>query len=267
MGHCDRMTRRTVLFVGAHPDDDTFGIARSMALHAADPDLRFVLVHATDGDAGEIAPDVEVPPDELGAFRRREDEMSWMVMGRVPDRHEWLGLPDGRLDQVDRQVLVRSVSKILVEEAPDVVATFGPDGITGHPDHVAVGHATTEAFMRGVERGGPGFRRLLHACIPRRDIERWNTERTAHGEPPWDATIPFHLRGVPDEKVHISVDTRAVADRAVAALRTHRSQWSPAQIPVRDEVMAASLATEDWTVAWPPPPDGQPVLTDILERL
>jgi LmbE family N-acetylglucosaminyl deacetylase len=29
---------------------------------------------------------------------------------------------------------------------PDVVITFGPDGISGHPDHVTVGRWTTAAF-------------------------------------------------------------------------------------------------------------------------
>ena len=38
--------------------------------------------------------------------------------------------------------------KILDEERPDVVVTFGPDGITGHPDHITIGAATTEAFLQ-----------------------------------------------------------------------------------------------------------------------
>ena len=45
----------TLLFVAAHPDDEAFGVSRTVALHAHEPDFRFVLVHATDGEAGEIA--------------------------------------------------------------------------------------------------------------------------------------------------------------------------------------------------------------------
>ena len=44
----------TLALVVAHPDDDAFGWAGSVALHAADPDFRFVLIHATDGGAGDI---------------------------------------------------------------------------------------------------------------------------------------------------------------------------------------------------------------------
>ena len=36
----------TLAFVVAHPDDDAYGIAGTVALHAADPRFRFVLVHA-----------------------------------------------------------------------------------------------------------------------------------------------------------------------------------------------------------------------------
>jgi len=39
--------------VVAHPDDDAYGAAGVVALHADDPGFRFVLVHATDGEAGQ----------------------------------------------------------------------------------------------------------------------------------------------------------------------------------------------------------------------
>jgi LmbE family N-acetylglucosaminyl deacetylase len=257
----------TVVFVCAHPDDDTFGIARSMALHADDTDLRFVLVHATDGEGGEIAPDVDVSPADLGSLRRREAEASWETLGRVPDRHEWFGLPDGGLDRVDFDGLVSRVWEVLVEEEPDVVATLGPDGVTGHPDHVTIGRATSLAFMRGVASGSEGFRRLLHGCIPQSQIDRWNANRSAAGHDLWDSETMYHIRGVPDETVGITVDTRGVAPRAVAALRAHQSQWSPAHMPVDDEYLVRSLRTEDWVIAWPSRTPDTPVLTDILEGL
>ena len=45
---------RTLACVFAHPDDDAYGAAGSVALHADEPDFRFVLVHATFGEHGEI---------------------------------------------------------------------------------------------------------------------------------------------------------------------------------------------------------------------
>lgn len=257
----------TVAMVVAHPDDDTFGISRSMALHADDPDLRFVLVHATDGANGEVAPDVTVPPEGLGSLRRQEGADSWRVLGRIPDRHEWLGLADGGLAELAFDRLVDAVWDVLADESPDVVATFGPDGITGHTDHVTIGAAATAAFHRGVEAGLPGFRRLLHAAIPQGQIDRWNANRVDMGIFPWDGTVMYHLRGVPDDTIGVTVDTRSVSSQAVAALRAHRSQWSPSLMAVDDDIMVRSLRTEDWVIAWPNRTPGSAVLADILEGL
>jgi hypothetical protein len=39
----------SLAFVVAHPDDDAYGIAGTVAPHASDPRFRFILIHATDG--------------------------------------------------------------------------------------------------------------------------------------------------------------------------------------------------------------------------
>jgi len=261
------MSEFTVMFVGAHPDDDTFAIARSIALLGDDPGLRFVLVLATDGEAGMIAEGVNATPETLGAVRRAEDVASWQAIGRLPDRHEWLGLPDGGLPDVDFDALVDRIHGIMVEESPDVVATFGPDGITGHPDHVVLGAATSAAFHRARGDGVAGLGRLLHSCIAESDIARWNDNRRGDGEPEWQPDQPYHLRGVPDAMVGITVDTRGVAALAVDAIRTHTSQWSPTAVPTGDDELARSLRTEDWVIAWPVSPVGSPRLGGILEGL
>ena len=78
----------SLAFVVAHPDDDAYGIAGSVALHAADPHFRFILVHVTDGEAGDIPDGFPATRQTLGEVRRREDEAAWRAVGRVPDRHE-----------------------------------------------------------------------------------------------------------------------------------------------------------------------------------
>lgn len=132
---------RTLVAVFAHPDD-AYGIAGTVALHADDPEFRFVLVLATDGGAGDIRDGFPATRETLGAVRRGEDEAAWRALGRVPDRHEWLGYQDGAVSDVPPEELTERVAAILAEERPDVVATFGPDGIFGHPDHIAIGAAT-----------------------------------------------------------------------------------------------------------------------------
>src|SRR4051812_44787227 len=150
----------------AHPDDEAYAVYGTVALHQDDPAFRLVVLHATDGDAGEIAPGVDATPQTLAAVRREESRSGWAAAGRAPARHDFLGLPDGGLADVPYPALVDTVCAFLDDERPAVVVTFGPDGVTGHPDHVTIGRATSEAFERVRLDGGAGLQRLLHAGIP-----------------------------------------------------------------------------------------------------
>jgi LmbE family N-acetylglucosaminyl deacetylase len=251
----------------AHPDDDAYGISSLVALHSGDPRFRFVLVHATDGEGGSIAEGSNATRETLGAVRREEDRRAWVALGRVPDRHEWFGYPDGGLAEVDFDELKARIAVILAEERPDVVVTFGPDGITGHPDHIAISRATTEAFHEVARDEGPGFRRLVYGVIRQSMIDRWNEERVSEGLEPWDPRQIYHLRGVPDADIDISIDTRPVAPRVRAAMREHRTQWADMNPPgVPEEELVKKVARETQVIAWPPR-DSREVLRDIFEGL
>ncbi len=258
----------SVALIVAHPDDDAYGVAGSIALHESELGFRFVLVHATDGGAGEIAPGFHATRETLGRIRREECENAWRAHGRLPDRHDWLGYPDGGVAQLPAGELMEQIVRILEEERPQVVATFGPDGITGHPDHVAVGRATDEAFHRLRARGGAGLCRLVHGAMRESTFLRWNDARLRQGQEPWDPQRVYHPRGVPDELIGIEVDTREVAGRIMAGLQQHRSQ--------AHVLLDANRTVDDWqravgreplVIAWPPRAPGAPLLADIFEGL
>ncbi|MEA2460659.1 MAG: hypothetical protein QOH90_836 [Actinomycetota bacterium] len=261
------MTPGTFAAIVAHPDDDAYGISSIVAMHVEDYGFRFVLVHATDGERGSIAEGSGATPETLGSVRREEDRRAWIALGRVPERHEWLGYPDGGLEEVDPEELVSRIAQILAEERPDVVATFGPDGITGHPDHIAIGRATTEAFHQVAGDGGPGLRRLVYGVIRQSMIDRWNRKRVADGLEPWDPETVYHLRGVPDEDIDISIDTSGVAPRVRAAMREHRTQWADMNPPgVSEEVLLKNISRETQVIAWPPR-ESRKILSGIFEDL
>jgi LmbE family N-acetylglucosaminyl deacetylase len=260
--------RRVLALVVAHPDDDAYGLAGTVALHSDDPGFRYVLVHATDGAKGDIPPGFAATPETLGAIRREEDRRAWRALGREPDRHEWLEREDGALEQVPFDDLVGQVAAILAEERPDVVATFGPDGITGHPDHVRIGAATDAAFHRCRRTPGPGLRRLVHGAMPASVFARWNESRARRGLPTWDPEAVYHLRGVPDEDIGITVDVSSVSDRIVAGLREHRSQQHVIVAEgVTDEEWARSASREHLVIAWPAPRPGCERLTSVFAGL
>jgi len=256
-----------LLAVVAHPDDDTFGCSGSVALHADQPDFRFALVHVTSGEHGQIADPGLATRDTLGAVREEEDRRSWVALGRVPDRHEFLRYPDGGVADAHLDGLVARLEDVIREERPDVVITFGPEGITGHPDHIATGLATSTAFhrVRG-EEGGP--RRLLHSCLPASAMRAFNEMLISTGQEAMDLENPrlYQPRGVPDATVKMMVDCSAVVEAKAAALREHRTQANDMS-DVPEEARKEILRMETHVIAWPSPSPEAPVLGDIFEGL
>lgn len=57
--------------------------------------------------------------------------------------------PDGHLSSVPRSELVAKIAAFLNRRRIAVVITFPEDGISGHPDHVAIHHAVNEAVWSG----------------------------------------------------------------------------------------------------------------------
>ncbi len=255
------MSRR-IACVFAHPDDDTFGIAGSLALHAAD-DPAITIVLATSGEAGRIADPSLATREQLGPVREAEDLASWHALGLKPDVR-FLRHPDGALARIPRAELAGALVRILQEVAPEVVVTFGPDGITGHPDHVSIGAAATDAFTAVRENASePAFARLLHVAVGASDLDRLNQGLRARGLEPIDSTQPFMPRPVPDERIGVRVDCSGVFDRKLEALRAHKTQAELEDVPF--DLWPTMLGTEAFVIAWPEPARDARVRSDVFD--
>ncbi len=256
------MTRR-VACVFAHPDDDTYGASGSLALHAG-PELEVTVIMTTSGEAGLIADASLATRQTLGGVREEEDRASWRALDLDPAIH-FLRHPDGGVADVSRDRLVAQYLAILLEARPDVVITFGPDGVTGHVDHVAVGAAATAAFEAARSAGSEGFHRLLHVGIPQSSLNRFNELLRGRGMDPIDPTQEFQPRGVPDETIGVIVDCSRVFERKLEALRRHRTQAELEDVPF--EMWQEVLAQEAFVLAFPERAPGGPVLRDPFEGL
>ncbi len=259
------MTKR-IACVLAHPDDDTYGVGGSLALHAG-PDLDVTVVMTTSGEASQIADPSLATRETLAVVREAEDRASWVALGIEPKIH-FLRYPDSGGANVPREDLIPAYVELLLEARPDVVVTFGPDGVTGHEDHVAVGSAATDAFHAARTQSEGGFHRLLYVVLSRSRLEAFNVELAARGMEPMDPAQPCMPRGVPDEGIGVSVDCSASFRRKLEALRCHRSQGEMEDLPY--DLWPAVLGREDFVVAWPEhsASEGEPrVLRDVFEGL
>jgi LmbE family N-acetylglucosaminyl deacetylase len=136
-----------ILGVWAHPDDEGYLSAGIMA-HAVRTGRRVTCVTATRGEAADPE---RWPPEDLAKIREAEMREAMAILG-VTD-HRWLDYRDGRCAAVDPEEGALRIARIIEEVRPDTVLTFGPDGQTGHPDHIAVCDWTT----RAVEQSAPGI--------------------------------------------------------------------------------------------------------------
>jgi LmbE family N-acetylglucosaminyl deacetylase len=131
----------TILSVWAHPDDETFSAAGIMAA-AVRNGQTVVCVTATKGEAGSQDPE-RWPPQTLGATRSKELTQALQIIG--VSEHHWLGYHDGQCERVDPAQAVAKIADLITTINPDTILTFGPEGLTGHPDHQAVSSWVTEA--------------------------------------------------------------------------------------------------------------------------
>jgi LmbE family N-acetylglucosaminyl deacetylase len=257
------VTRRLAALF-AHPDDDAFGIGGTCALHA--DQLELLVVFATSGDAGRIADDTLATRQTLGAVREGEAASAYRVLG-VHAGLRFLRYRDGSVADVPAEELVSRFAEALESFRPEVVITFGPEGVTGHEDHVTVGACATEAFHRARERlGDGGPRRLLYVALSNAELERLGEELRKRGIEPPDPGEPFQPRGVPDERIGIRVDCSSVVKRKLDALREHRTQAQDLEEFPQD-LWPDVLSTETFTIAWPEPAVGTTPLSGVFEGL
>ena len=159
----DASDRRPVRVLGifAHPDDETICAGGTLAKYASEgADVR--VVSLTKGGAGQIRDANAATRSTLTAVREQELAAAGAELGLSGTR--CLDHPDGGLRSIDEGLLVALASELLREVEPDVVITFGPDGFSGHPDHVAVGAAVTGACY---EMRSTHPVRLFHCHLPR----------------------------------------------------------------------------------------------------
>lgn len=135
----------TIVGVWAHPDDECYLMAGTAMLAAA-AGSHVAVVSATMGEAGSTADESRWPLASMASTREAELAASLAELG-IED-HTSLGLPDGGVPGVDPLEGIELVAAVLERLRPDTVLTFGPDGVTGHPDHVAVGHWAQHAARR-----------------------------------------------------------------------------------------------------------------------
>lgn len=217
---------RRLMCVLAHPDDETLGAGGVLARYAAEG-VEIYLLTATGGGQGwPGAPEAYPGQEELAQLRMGELQEAAEVLGIK--EVAWGGYADGELDKVPPAEVIALIVAYLREVRPQVVVTFDPYGIYGHPDHIAICQLATAAVLRAADPAyeAPGephrVMKLYYLAETQDELEAYEAiagelameidgvRRKSEGWPPWALTT--------------WIDTSDFCDQVWAAIACHRTQ-------------------------------------------
>ena len=183
----------SVLCIFAHPDDESFSCAGTIARCVPEG----VAYHVLNFTAGQSSkrPEAIDDPDEMTLLREFELRAAASVLGIASVRV--LDYEDGRLDQAPLEELIDHVTGALDRTQADTIITFGPHGLE-HDDHKAAHGAAIQAAEE--------YARILTVFVIALD--------------------PGHTNGVrgPEARPTHRIDVSAYREKKLAALACHASQ-------------------------------------------
>ena len=229
-----------LLFVHAHPDDETLTTGATIAHYAA-RGAQVQVVTCTLGEEGEVigqrwAQLAADRADQLGGYRIGELTAALAALG--VDGPRFLGGPGRWRDsgmagcpprQQERFVdgdfdeQTGALAKAIDDLRPHVVVTYDPDGGYGHPDHIHV-HRVTTAAVAASDWQVPKLywtvtsaSALTAGLAAMTDVpDGWVTV----------SADDLPLFGYSDDAIDAALDLTAHGPARVAALKAHETQVS-----------------------------------------
>lgn len=200
----------------SHPDDELFsaGILR----RAAEAGLDIHVLYTTSGDLGQdkahrglvgrVVRKV-TRPKELPRLREKEAQRALEKLG-LPHPPVFFRFRDSYLTHRLFKLAER-IQGILRSLDPDLVLTMGPQGVTGHRDHIATSNAVQIAFQRMDPRA-----RLLQVVV--------SPERAQLFRGLWE------LKTVAPEVIDHRIPVASLAEVRAASLACYRTQFTLSEV-------------------------------------
>jgi N-acetyl-1-D-myo-inositol-2-amino-2-deoxy-alpha-D-glucopyranoside deacetylase len=242
---------RRILFVHAHPDDETIGNGATMARYVADG-VHVTLVTCTLGEEGEV-----LVPELAHLAADRDDGLGHHRIGELATAMEALGVSDHRFLggpgrfrdsgmmgeptnerpecfwRADLDEAARMLVEVVREVRPQVLVTYDENGGYGHPDHIQAHRVAMRAVELAADpdvgEGTPWqVAKVYWNAIP----ESWMRDGLRRLRAAGDVTFFEGLDPdtdelplvVPDDLVTTAVDGNDHVEAKLAAMRAHATQ-------------------------------------------
>lgn len=234
-----------ILFVHAHPDDETITTGGTIAALSGEG-AQVTVLSATRGEDGEVIPaDLKgLEGNRAGLARVRESEIAEAMAALGVREHLFLGgsahtfedsgmewggdghavaastMPANALCAAELTTVARYIAAVIDEVRPHAVITYASNGGYGHPDHVRVHEATVAAVDTAAWRAG----RLLFVDVPTEAArETFDPNQPGFAETGFAPaqTIPTKP---PVSEIVVAQDISSVLGTKRRALAAHRTQ-------------------------------------------
>ena len=217
--------QKRLLAVFAHPDDETFRPGGTLALLARQGVGVHVLT-ATRGQAGSCGEPPRCTLEELPAVRERELNCACAALGVKPP--QLLDYQDGHLSEVGPEEITEHIRSAAAEIHPQVMLTFGPDGLSGHADHIAIGRCATLAYACCEDIAA-----LYTLAVPRTLADQLEMRQ---------------LHSVPDEQITLAVDVASAWAAKRSAMACHKTQHGSTPLMSAPEVRQRQFFAREFYV-------------------
>lgn len=262
-----------LLAVFPHPDDETLGMGPTLAKYSAEG-VETHLLCATRGERGWF--DSEGPNPGLKEVGRiREEELRCAAESLGLYEVAFLDYLDGEVDQAKPEEIIGKIVLHIRRIKPQVVVTFSPDGIYGHPDHIALSQFTTGALVCAADRNfidaqAQPPHRVLKFYYMVDSLEVVNVANEALGgiRMDVDGVTRQHV-GWEDWQITTKLDTHDYLEHVRKTLLCHKSQL-PSYRPIPQwptEQLARMFGTGQFYRVFSLVNGGRRVETDLFEGL
>lgn len=192
-----------LLVVMPHPDDESEFCGGFLA-KAALENIHITLLCLSKGEASTLRHGLNKNHD-LGKVRQIELLNAAKILG-IQDTHTY-DFPDGKITSSVESVK-SVISHHLKKHSPQMILTLEPNGIYGHPDHIAVTKAVVDVYAKSDKKS-----KLTYVTVG----ERYNPNVGARKMVGRDVVVtkPSHIL-----KMH-----PVVSEKKFKALSAHMSQF------------------------------------------
>jgi N-acetylglucosamine malate deacetylase 2 len=159
----EKQTKFRILYIYAHPDDESFGPSPVMKQQLQQGHEVYMLT-LTRGGATKVRHKLGLTVEEMGEIRFKEMKKVEAFLGLTS--MTVMNLVDGGLQEMDPREIEKIVADHIKMIKPQLIVTYPVHGVSGFHDHLVTHAVVKRVFMELKESGASYLKRLAFITLP-----------------------------------------------------------------------------------------------------